>query len=107
MTKASDHHSGLQVGNSCSAALLPGSNAPIPYKVIERIMNNLAKAPCTFLGKRISISIGMATTENGVSLIEFCKAADQSMDAGKQVKRDVMAAGRHINEAENQWRSHE
>ena len=81
---------------------------PLTYKVIESDKLISWRNPhVTFLGKQISISIGMATTEKGVSLIESIKAADQSMDAGKQVKRDVMAAGRHINEAENQWRSHE
>lgn len=81
-----------RIGGDEFAALLPGSNAPTAYKVIERINNRLAESPCTFLGKQISISIGMATTEKGGSLIESIKTADQSMYAAKQVKRDVVAA---------------
>ena len=89
-----------RIGGDEFAALLPGSNAPTAYKVIERINNKLAESSCTFLGKQISISIGMATTEKGGSLIESIKAADQSMYAAKQVKRDVVTANETLNEAQ-------
>jgi diguanylate cyclase (GGDEF)-like protein len=79
-----------RIGGDEFAALLPGSNACTAYKVIERINNRLKETSCYFFGNQISISIGMATTEKGGSLLESLKTADQSMYTAKQIKRNEM-----------------
>lgn len=81
-----------RIGGDEFAALLPGANATTAYNVIERINTRLAEVSTNFLGKQISISIGMATTEKGGSLLESIKAADQSMYAAKQIKRDKLGS---------------
>ncbi len=86
-----------RIGGDEFAALLPGSNASTAYKVIDRINNRLKETSCYFFGDQISISIGMATTEKGGSLLEALKAADQSMYAVKQIKRTEMG----INDTRN------
>lgn len=79
-----------RIGGDEFAALLPGANARTAYKVIERINARLGEASNSFNGKQISISIGMATTEKGGSLLESIKTADMSMYAVKQVKREKL-----------------
>lgn len=72
-----------RVGGDEFAVLLPGVDAPAAALVVERIKEEIAKHNARSGEPRLSLSIGMATTDKGGKLRQALKQADERMYAEK------------------------
>jgi len=73
-----------RIGGDEFAALLPGIDARLAEKAKSRITENIKKLNTSRKGKPVKISMGMSTAENGGTLVEALKLADDKMYQEKQ-----------------------
>jgi diguanylate cyclase (GGDEF)-like protein len=75
-----------RIGGDEFAVLLPGIGSNLAGKARQRILDNLYELNVTRAGKPIHISMGCGTADDGYSLVEALKIADNRMYIEKQDK---------------------
>jgi diguanylate cyclase (GGDEF)-like protein/PAS domain S-box-containing protein len=78
-----------RIGGDEFAVLLPRTKTALANQKIEHIKNILTIHNHDFLELPLSLSIGTATEEKGVSMVEILKVADDNMYREKQAKRET------------------
>jgi diguanylate cyclase (GGDEF)-like protein/PAS domain S-box-containing protein len=78
-----------RIGGDEFAVLLPQTKAALANQKIRHIKNMLSLHNKDFSGIALSLSIGTATEEKGVSMDEILKVADDNMYREKQAKRET------------------
>ncbi len=68
-----------RIGGDEFAVLLPGADASVTQHALERLRSNLANYDVTLSGSPLSLSLGAATVDQGDSLKDALKRADENM----------------------------
>ena len=76
-----------RIGGDEFAVLLPGADRSAAEKALARVREILAIHNSNVLGTPLSVSIGVATGEEGCKLAEIMREADNRMYQEKQAKR--------------------
>ncbi len=76
-----------RIGGDEFAVLLPGADAAVGEKAVERLRKTLAIHNSEHRGTPLSFSVGMATGGEGCQLAEIMREADNRMYQDKQAKK--------------------
>lgn len=81
-----------RIGGDEFAVLLPGADASVGQKALERLRNTLALHNSEHRGAPLSFSMGMASGGEGSQLTEIMREADNRMYQDKQAKKATARA---------------
>ncbi|MRR53872.1 MAG: GGDEF domain-containing protein [Deltaproteobacteria bacterium] len=87
-----------RIGGDEFAVILPGTDTPTALEVRDRIRRGEALCNLECRNYLISISVGIATAEQGSSLTEALRLADERMYEDKSVRKQAGGPGRQEDE---------